>query len=369
MIEMHTEKSKIMFSDYCRLNEINYCRLKLKAQLFSAFCKLAKEGERYIFTYWYSVVPLSKDAKSVQISINAVIKDRQSDTEDVIRKIIPDVGQKSLFSTFSSILKFGKNYSKSKKIGDKKMIAKCPKCGSIVPVAASNETALLKEEIKNKDLLIENLRKDNEELMATIEKLQEQKPVEILEEEIKEEPVVEEVKEEEIKAEEPVAEEEKVEIPAEEIVAVEQVPVEEIPAEAEVLEAVEIVGESPVVEEFVDEAPAEDIEVEAPAAEVVEEAPVAKEEKEAPIEEAPIEEDKLESDTTPWKELPEQVEEILPEDVQPEQEAVEEKPEMEEVLPEEAPAEEEAKEVVEEKPEEPKAEDPYQIYTIPTFKI
>lgn len=368
---MHTEKSKIMFSDYCRLDEINYCRLKLKAQLFSAFCKLAKEGERYVFTYWYSVVPLSKEAKSVQLSINAIIKDRQADTEDIARKIIPNVGQKTLFSTLSSILKFGKNHSKSKKIiGENKMVTKCPKCGTIVPVATSAETTLLKEEIKNKDLIIENLRKDNEELMATIAVLQKQKPVEAFEEVVEEPVVAEEVKEEE-----------KVEVAAENIVAVEQVAVEEVPAEAKIVEAVEVVGDSPVIDELVEETkeeivvetpevPAEEEKVEEGATEEVATPENTVEEKVAEEEvvvvgenaELPVEEEKVESDTTPSEGLPEQVDEVLEETVQPEQEAIIEEPKVEE----EAPV---APEATEEIKEEEKPEDPYQIYTIPTLKI
>ena len=180
---MHTEKSKIIFSDYCTKEEIDYCKKKLKAKLFSTFCKLAKEGERYILTYWYSQVPLSKNSTSVQLTINAVIKDRQTDTEDLMRKIIPNLNQKTLFSTLSSIIKLGKNHNK-KIIGEvNKMIVKCQRCGAIVPTATSSEVLLLKEEIKKKDEIIANLQKDKEELMAIVEKLQAQENVEIKAEE------------------------------------------------------------------------------------------------------------------------------------------------------------------------------------------
>lgn len=167
---MHTDKNKIIFSDYCHLSEMGNCKLKLKSRLFSTFCQISKESRRYVFTYWYSIVPLVKNSNSVQLSINAIIKDKQSDTDDFIRKIIPYT-KKSLFSAFSAIFKLGKNYNK-KIIGEEKMVIKCPKCGFVIPVSNSGESTLLREEIKNKDLIIESLRKDNEELIKTIEELQ-----------------------------------------------------------------------------------------------------------------------------------------------------------------------------------------------------
>lgn len=186
---MHTDNKNIMLVDYCRLDEIPACKLKLKAELFSTFCKIAKESERYTFTFWYTELPLSKRGNSVQLAINAVIKDRHTDTDDVFKKVIPYTGR-TLFSFFSSIFKLNKNHNEY--LGEKKMIVKCPKCGTIIPCSTSNETALLKEEIKNKDLIIEQLRKENEEYetiiknMTVEEKAETPATEEILEEKVEE---------------------------------------------------------------------------------------------------------------------------------------------------------------------------------------
>lgn len=277
---MHTDNKNIMLVDYCRLDEIPACKLKLKAELFSTFCKIAKESERYAFTFWYTELPLSKRGNSVQLAINAVIKDRHTDTDDVFKKVIPYTGR-TLFSFFSSIFKLNKNHNEY--LGEKKMIVKCPKCGTIIPCSTSNETALLKEEIKNKDLIIEQLRKENEEYetiiknMTVEEKAETPATEEILEEKVEEPnneiPTNTEMTEEAVsEPAEPTAEETHEEIKKETLTT-------EAPAEETIVEPVEEVRENePSIE------PAEEkieVEVEQPS-EIVEE---NKEENVTPIEE------------------------------------------------------------------------------------
>ena len=167
---MYSDNNKVIFSDYCQIDEIEFCKKKLKAKLFSTFCKLAKEGERYALVYWYTLVPLSKSANSIQLSINAVIKDKHRDAEDTIRKIVPNM-HKSLFTVFSNLFKIKKNYNKYI-IGEEKMIIKCPHCNHIVPCASSQEVNLLKEELKTSQAMIETLRRDNELLLEAIQQSQ-----------------------------------------------------------------------------------------------------------------------------------------------------------------------------------------------------
>ena len=360
---MHTDKSKVMFSDYCRLSELRECRLKLKAQLFSTFCKMAKEGEKYIFTYWYSVVPLSNSSNSAQVSINAIIKDRHTDPEDIISRIIPFT-QKTLFSTFSGLFKIGKNHSK-KIIGEKKMIVKCPRCGSVVPFATDKETTLLKDEIKNKDTIIENLRKDNEELMKTIEELQKKIPSNnegLPELEQMEEPKVEEV-------------EQLPEQPEEILPSIEENQPETIRPE--------IISELPV-EEAKEELSQESVEEEKP----LEEIPVEEETKAEESEDLKVEEQTIEPELQPEQPEQPEIEEIheekeeesvaeMPEENIPSEELpTEENIEMveEPILKEEAIEEQHDEEPLEEKEEQPKEEipameDPYNIHKIPTIRI
>lgn len=357
---MHTDKSKVMFSDYCRLSELRECRLKLKAQLFSTFCKMAKEGEKYIFTYWYSVVPLSNSSNSAQVSINAIIKDRHTDPEDIISRIIPFT-QRTLFSTFSGLFKIGKNHSK-KIIGEKKMIVKCPRCGSVVPFATDKETALLKDEIKNKDTIIENLRKDNEELMKTIEELQKKIPSdneELPELEQIEEPKVEELPEQ----------------PEEILPSIED-------NQPEIIRP-EIISELPV-EEAKEELPQESVEEEKPLEEIPVK-PVEEETKAEELEDLKVEEQIIEPELQPEQpeieEIHEEKEEEsvaeMPEENIPSEELpTEENNEMveEPILKEEAIEEQHDEESLEEKEEQPKEEipameDPYNIHKIPTIRI
>lgn len=350
---MHTDNKNIMLVDYCRLDEIPACKLKLKAELFSTFCKIAKESERYIFTFWYTEAPLSKRGNSVQLAINAVIKDRHTDTEDVFKKIIPYTGR-TLFSFFSSIFKLNKNHNEF--LGEKKMIVKCPKCGTIIPCSTSNETALLKEEIKNKDLIIEQLRKENEEYETIIKNITAEKAEEKPEVPSTEENTEEKVNEvvEEVPAETETTEEvvnEAAETAAEEAheEIKEETPTTEAPTEETIVESVE----EPKVEEVKENEPsiepAEEkieVEVEQPS-EVVEE---NKEENITPMEEtSPMVEENIEANEE------EKVEDIPCDSIS----QVEEKPEMVGEQPQE-----------EVKEEAPKAdEDPYHIHTPVIVKI
>lgn len=338
---MHTDNKNIMLVDYCRADEIPACKLKLKAELFSTFCKLAKEGEKYIFTFWYSQVPLSKNSQSVQLAINAVIKDRRTDTEDIFRKIIPYTGR-TLFSMFSSIFKLNKNHNEYI-IGEKKMIIKCPRCGSVIPCAPSNETTLLKEEIKNKDLLIEQLRKDLDEcrdFIATLPQVEETTTTEVAGEPT--EATIGEIAQAEIAIETPVetvsevatesagmtATNEIVENPtvaevetAQETVAVENETltetIEEVPTQESVVENVETATEEAVIEntttpieenvELTTETVAEEPAIETPAVEetvypIEEISPVVEEPVEAVEEKREIENETTETITEEPKE-------------------------------------------------------------------
>ncbi len=337
---MHTDNKNIMLVDYCRLDEISACKLKLKAELFSTFCKIAKESERYALTFWYTEVPLSKHSNSVQLVINAVIKDRHTDTDDVFKKIIPYTGR-TLFSFFSSIFKLNKNHNEY--LGEKKMIVKCPKCGTIIPCSTSNETALLKEEIKNKDLIIEQLRKENEEYETIIKNIA-----------VEEKPATEETLEE------------KVEKPADEISTNTETNEEVATEPAEpVIEEIheEVKEEAPVTEIPAEKAPVEPI-VEATAEEtaVPEEVKTITETSAEKIKE-PSEEEKV----TPMEETSPMVEEKA--------EAIEEE-KVEDNSCEPAEQAEEKSEIIEEHPQEevkeeaPKAdEDPYHIHTPIIVKI
>lgn len=337
---MHTDNKNIMLVDYCRLDEISACKLKLKAELFSTFCKIAKESERYALTFWYTEVPLSKRSNSVQLAINAVIKDRHTDTEDVFKKIIPYTGR-TLFSFFSSIFKLNKNHNEF--LGEKKMIVKCPKCGTIIPCSTSNETALLKEEIKNKDLIIEQLRKENEEYETIIKNMA-----------VEEKPATEETLEE------------KVEEPA-----------NEISANTEINEEAATEPAEPVIEEI-----HEEVKEEAPMTEIPAEKTPVESIAEATAEETPVPEEAKTITETSAEEIKEPSEE---EKVTPMEETspmVEEKAEaIEEDKVEDSPCEpaeqaEEKSEIIEEHPQEevkeeaPKAdEDPYHIHTPIIVKI
>lgn len=337
---MHTDNKNIMLVDYCRLDEISACKLKLKAELFSTFCKIAKESERYALTFWYTEVPLSKRSNSVQLAINAVIKDRHTDTEDVFKKIIPYTGR-TLFSFFSSIFKLNKNHNEF--LGEKKMIVKCPKCGTIIPCSTSNETALLKEEIKNKDLIIEQLRKENEEYETIIKNIA-----------VEEKPATEETLEEKVEE-----------------------PVNEISTNTEINEEVATEPAEPVIEEMheevkeeapVTEIPAEKTPVESIVEATTEETSVPEEAKtiaETSAEEIkePFEEEKV----TPMEETSPMVEEKA--------EAIEEE-KVEDSSCEPAEQTEGKSEIIEEHPQEevkeeaPKAdEDPYHIHTPIIVKI
>lgn len=172
---MYSDNNKILFSEYCTFEEIHYCKQKLKAKLFSTFCKLAKEGERYTLTYWYSLVPLTNKNTSYQLSISAIIKDKHRDTEDMLRKIIPNM-QKSVFSLFSGLFKINKNHNNY--IGEEYMVIKCPKCHGSVPYSLGTDITTLKmelqakeAELKEKDLIIAQMKKDNEQMLATIAEL------------------------------------------------------------------------------------------------------------------------------------------------------------------------------------------------------
>lgn len=337
---MHTDNKNIMLVDYCRLDEISACKLKLKAELFSTFCKIAKESERYALTFWYTEVPLSKRGNSVQLAINAVIKDRHTDTEDVFKKIIPYTGR-TLFSFFSSIFKLNKNHNEF--LGEKKMIVKCPKCGTIIPCSTSNETALLKEEIKNKDLIIEQLRKENEEYETIIKNIA-----------VEEKPATEETLEEKVEE-----------------------PVNEISTNTKINEEVATEPAEPVIEEI-----HEEVKEEAPVAETpAEKAPVE------PIVEATTEETSVPEETktiteTSAEEIkePSEEEKVTPMEetspmVEEKAEAIEEE-KVEDSSCEPAEQAEEKSEITEEHPQEevkeeaPKAdEDPYHIHTPIIVKI
>lgn len=336
---MHTDNKNIMLVDYCRLDEISACKLKLKAELFSTFCKIAKESERYALTFWYTEVPLSKRGNSVQLAINAVIKDRHTDTDDVFKKIIPYTGR-TLFSFFSSIFKLNKNHNEY--LGEKKMIVKCPKCGTIIPCSTSNETALLKEEIKNKDLIIEQLRKENEEYETIIKNIA-----------VEEKPATEEILEE------------KVEKPADEIStnteANEEVATE--PAKPVIEEIHEEVKEEAPVTEIAEKAPVE------PIVEITTEETVVPEEAKAITETSAeeVKEPSEEEKVTPMEEASPMVEEKA--------EAIEEE-KVGDNSCEPAEQAEEKSEIIEEHPQEevkeeaPKAdEDPYHIHTPIIVKI
>lgn len=355
---MHTDNKNIMLVDYCRADEIPACKLKLKAELFSTFCKLAKEGEKYILTFWYSQVPLSKNSQSVQLAINAVIKDRRTDTEDVFRKIIPYTGR-TLFSMFSSIFKLNKNHNEYI-IGEKKMIIKCPRCGSVIPCTSSNETTLLKEEIKNKDLLIEQLRKDLEEcreFIATLPQVEETTTTETTEEPV--EATIGEIAQAEIATETPT--ETVAEVATESVEATTTNEIAENPTVDEVettQETVAVENETPV--EAVEEVPAQESVVENVET-VAEEAVV--ENTTTPTEEEPTTETATEEsviETPATEETVSPIEEISPMVEEP-VEAVEEKREVEN---------ETTETITEEPKEEVKAEeDPYHIHSTVVVKI
>lgn len=91
---------------------------------------------------------------------------------------------------------------------------------------------------------------------------------------------------ENLTVEEAPVEEKPVEIPAEEIIKVEEIPTEEIPAETKIEEAVEIVGEAPIIDEVIAEAEKE--EEKQAVEEIAEPAPVIEEKKEEIVEAVPM---------------------------------------------------------------------------------